>query len=285
MVAINSVFKLNVFTLIIVKEGNYHYLLGWMNKNMRLFANLCTSSTWQLVHHNTAHLDQSSSCLLLTQTASAHLLAAVQPIISLPPFLCSRSSLGHALGRKRGGREERRRGRGGLLSSDIVIKESPPPGLGPPTPTYSHTVWLPDTLPYTLLSAQSKEKQTHERDEEWETQRDTERGGERRDDNCEVRLKRVAPESMRKVKLGERKGVKTVVSGRSAWRRPRLRSWLLLCFTVLWLYDTALYFFFFFFCLELLVSHREALHTPATCWSGQTFTRSDSMCPCCSNVL
>lgn len=178
MVAINSVFKLNVFTLIIVKEGNYHYLLGWMNKNMRLFANLCTSSTWQLVHHNTAHLDQSSSCLLLTQTASAHLLAAVQPIISLPPFLCSRSSLGHALGRKRGGREERRRGRGGLLSSDIVIKESPPPGLGPPTLLLSHCLAPRHTPIHTAVCSVEGETDPRERWRVGDTERHWERGRE-----------------------------------------------------------------------------------------------------------
>lgn len=43
-----------------------------------------------------------------------------------------------------GGREERRQvKRGGLLFSDIVIKESPQPA----GPAHSHTVvWLPDTL-------------------------------------------------------------------------------------------------------------------------------------------
>lgn len=89
----------------------------------------CFQPIGQCVHHNTAHLDQPS-CLLLTQTASAHLLAAVQPIISLPPFLCSRSNLGHVQGREGAGEEARKRG--GLLSSDIVIKESPPQGWARP---------------------------------------------------------------------------------------------------------------------------------------------------------
>lgn len=68
---------------------------------------------------------------------SAHLLAAVQPIISLPPFLCSSSN-----------RRRRRGWREGEGSSDIVIKESPSLGWARPL-GYSHPVWLPDTLAFT----------------------------------------------------------------------------------------------------------------------------------------
>lgn len=146
----------------------------WLCVSLRIF-----NIYGGFVHYNTAHLDQSSSCLLLTQTASARLLAAVQPIISLPPFLCSRKSLDHAQGRKgEGGREETMKGRAPLLWHRH--KGIPFTRVGP---AHSLTLTLSgsqtQSRPYTLLSAQSKEKPTQERDEEWETveRRERARGG------------------------------------------------------------------------------------------------------------
>lgn len=79
--------------------------LLWLNKTIQYSI---------FVYHNNAHL-QLLSCLRL---ASAHLLAAVQSIISLPPFLCSCSSLGPAQGRewgREGGKETSKKGRASLL--------------------------------------------------------------------------------------------------------------------------------------------------------------------------
>ena len=135
-----------------------------------------------------------ASCSLLTQTAFAHLLAAVRPIISLPPFLCSSSSLGRA--QRRGGEAgEAVERRGGFLSSDIVIKESPPLGW----PAHSLTLTLSGSQTHshshTLLSAQPKERQAKKKDKEWDTQ------------DCEVQLYSVTLESTSKVNLRQRKGV------------------------------------------------------------------------------
>lgn len=142
------------------------------------------------------------------------------------------------------GREERRRGRGGLLSSDIVIKESPPPGLGPPTLLLSHCLAPRHTPVHThcCLLSQRRNRPTREMKSgrHRETMREGERGGMT---TVKFDLRGWHRRAWGKWNW-ERTGVKTVVSGRSAWRRPRLRSWLLPCFTVLWLYDTALYFFF-----------------------------------------
>lgn len=56
--------------------------------------------------------------------------------------------------------------RGGLLSSDIVIKESPAPCWGRLL-AYSHPVWLPDTfaLTHTPVCAVEGEDQTDKRRE------------------------------------------------------------------------------------------------------------------------
>ncbi len=109
---IASVFRLNDHSDYCQTEGEswlYDALQNIFNKQ-----NIVTNYLSVFVHLNTAHLVRSSSCLLLTQTASAHLLAAVRPIISLPPFLCSNSSsLGCAQGRGgKGGRRGEERGEG-----------------------------------------------------------------------------------------------------------------------------------------------------------------------------
>lgn len=235
--------------------SDHHYLFGGMLKKTCNFLQLSIQHPQhleQFVHHNTAHLARSSSCLLLTQTASAHLLAAVQPIISLPPFLCSSSSLGRAQGRRGKGREGRGRREGrrqrrdeegeGLLSSDIVIKESPALGWSRPL-SYSHPVWLPDSLWSTHTAVCTVEGETDPREgrrvgdtemESWE------------DDNCEVQLRVWRWRAWGTGKLRQMKGVKTVVSGRCSIASA---SWLLTfyCFMTLWPGKFALFSFFFFF--------------------------------------
>lgn len=241
-------------------------LITWLCVSLLVF-NVYDS----FVHYYTTHLDQSSSCLLLTRTVSARLLAAVQPIISLPPFLCSLNCLGHAQGRKgEGGREETIKGRAPLLWHRH--KGIPFTRVGP---AHSLTLTLSgsqtQSRPYTLLSAQSEEKQTHERDEEWETQWNAERGKFNLEHGTgEHEESRTGSEERSKIYCVRyvcllSPGLKVVV-------------YFLLFYDFMTPQCT-------FLCLEPPVSHREALHTPATCWSGQIFTRSDSMCADCTNIL
>lgn len=173
---INQVFRINVFTPILVSQREKLSLLGGMIRKCGFLQNIFNiqdsviNSLSMFVHWNTVHLAPSSSCLLLSKKkTSAHLLAAVQPIISLPPFLCSSSSLGHAQGRRgEGGREERRKGRAPLLWHRH--KGIPCTGLGPPTPLLSPCLAPRHTPVHThcCLHSRRRNRPTRE-DEEWET--------------------------------------------------------------------------------------------------------------------
>lgn len=119
----------------------------------------------------------------------------------------------------RGGEEtrgEERTRREGLQSSDIVMKESPALCWARLL-SYSHPVWLPDTLAFTHTPVCTVEGETDPRDEDWETQTKTERERERQiewEGEGERQLGSSTSECDTERRERLKKGVQTVVSGR-----------------------------------------------------------------------
>lgn len=137
---INSVFRRNVHTLIIVR--NYHSLLGGIIET----CNFLQLISYQHLEHSVIKpaqyvcppkhwtfslvvflpaIDSNSLCSFISSCA-ANYLPAPFPVFQQQPRPCTGEERG-----EKGGRE-RRLGRGGPLSSDIVIKESPAQGRARP---------------------------------------------------------------------------------------------------------------------------------------------------------